>query len=346
MKKTTYLIALLILLGSLMAPSVLAAKNVKLAQAGFQFLSVVSDARAAAIANAMTSRQAGSSALFFNPAGMADMREFIDGTASINSWIADIQHNTFSLALSPAAGRYGVVGFSFQSVNYGDFYGTRVNKGTDAGYDNTGIFHIGAEAMGIGYAKHLTDRFSVGTHLRIVHQNLGKSQIPLITIQTDTAGVAYSDTSRKTVSNELTPYTIDFGTQFKTGFKSLVFGMSVRNFSGEIMFVEEGFQLPLVFNLGISMDLLDLINTSGRNQSLYMSVDASHFRSHVELLSIGLDYCLMKFLSLRTGYLTGSDESGVTFGMGISRFGFTFDYAYTPFGVFGTIRRMTLRFSL
>jgi len=54
----------------------------------------------------------------------------------------------------------------------------------------------------------------------------------------------------------------------------------------------------------------------------------------------------MKFLSLRTGYLTGSDESGVTFGMGISRFGFTFDYAYTPFGVFGTIQRMTLRFSL
>jgi hypothetical protein len=59
--------------GCLLLTNGLAQDNQKLAQSGFQFLSVVSDARAAAMAEAMTSLEIGSSALFFNPAGMADM---------------------------------------------------------------------------------------------------------------------------------------------------------------------------------------------------------------------------------------------------------------------------------
>jgi len=62
-----------IVVGCLTIPVELSAKNEKLAQAGFEFLSVVSDARAAAMADAMTSLQIGSSALFFNPAGMANI---------------------------------------------------------------------------------------------------------------------------------------------------------------------------------------------------------------------------------------------------------------------------------
>jgi hypothetical protein len=346
MKKMIHIIMILAVIGALILPNGLLAKNEKLGQTGFQFLSVVSDARAAGMADAMTSLQIGSSALFFNPAGMASMSGMIDGTASVNSWIAEIQHNTFSIALSPADGNYGVIGFSFQSVNYGDFYGTRVNKGLNAGYEDTGIFTLSANALGVGYAKRLTDRFSVGGQYRMVYQDLGNSVIPLIQTLTDTAGVAYQDTSGKTVSSSLSPYALDFGTQFKTGYKSLVFGMSVRNFSKEIMYVEEGFQLPLVFNLGISMDLMDVIGTGGLDQTLYMSIDASHYRSHREQLNIGLDYNLMKMLSVRTGYTTGSDESGLSFGLGVSKFGFTFDYAYTPYGVFGNVQRMTVRFAL
>lgn len=331
---------------ALLLPCGLMAKNVKLAQSGFQFLSVVSDARAAGMAQAMTSLQVGSSALFFNPAGMASMAGFVDGTASVNSWIADIQHNTFSIALSPAGGNYGVIGFSFQNVNYGDFYGTKVNKALDAGYEDTGIFSLSANAIGVGYAKRLTDRFSVGGQVRKVYQDLGKSEIPLIQTLTDTSGEAYQDTSGKIVSNTLSPYAIDFGTQFKTGYKSLVFGMSVRNFSQEIMYVEEGFQLPLVFNLGISMDLMDIIGSGGLDQSLYVSIDASHYRSRSEQLSIGLDYKLLQMLSVRSGYTTGVDEGGLSFGVGVTKFGFSFDYAFTPYGVFGNVQRMTVRFAL
>ncbi|NQT24512.1 PorV/PorQ family protein [candidate division KSB1 bacterium] len=346
MKKTIQILTFVVVILSLMTANLYSQDNQKLAQSGFQFLSVVSDARASGMAETMTSLEIGSSALFFNPAGMANMTEFVDITVSTNQWIADITHNTFSMALNPANGEYGVFGFSLQSVNYGTFFGTRVDKSTDLGYVNTGTFELSSIAAGLGYAKRLNDRFSVGGQVRWVRQDLGQSVIPNVVTVLDTSGATVLDTVGQTVSNELTPLAFDFGTQFKTGFKSLVFGMSVRNFSKEIKYVEEGFQLPLVFNLGISMNVMDFFEEMPVEQSLYVCVDASHYRSHAEQIKIGLDYRLMNILSLRGGYMSASDESGFSFGVGVSYAGATFDYAYTPYGVFDKVQRMTARFSL
>jgi hypothetical protein len=340
MKNMTMILAIVLLLGSLISThtdAIAQQENRKLAQTGFQFLSVVSDARAAAMGEAMTSLQIGSSALFFNPAGMADMTGFLDATFSNNNWIADINHTTYSLALNPAGGSYGVFAFSAQSVNYGTFYGTRVNKASPLGYEDTGTFELNAVALGFGYAKQLTDRFGVGGQVRWVRQDLGESVIPVIST---------ADTSESRASNELTPLVFDFGTQFKTGIKSLVFGMSVRNFSKEIKYVEEGFQVPLVFNLGISMNVMDLVKNAPFDQELYVSFDATHLRDHPEQIKIGVDYRVLKVLSLRGGYVANNDLDGFSFGAGVSRSGFAFDYAYTPFGVFDKVQRMTARFSL
>jgi len=340
MKKTTANLVVGLLLGGLLTVRGFGQQdNQKLAQTGFQFLSVVSDARAAALAEAMTSLQIGSSALFFNPAGMADMTTLFDVSLSKNNWIADISHTAYSLALSPAGGSYGVFGFSAQSVNYGKFYGTRVNKAAALGYEDTGIFELSALALGVGYAKQLTDRFSVGGQVRWVRQDLGNHDYAVFN-ETD------SLTTLNKVTNELEPLVFDFGTQFKTGIKSLVFGMSVRNFSKEVKYVEEGFQAPLVFNLGISLNVMDFVKVASIDQSLHVSVDASHFRDHPEQIKIGLDYRLMKVLSLRGGYVANNDEDGFSFGAGVSQSGFAFDYAYTPFGVFDKVQRMTARFSL
>jgi hypothetical protein len=320
----------------------------KIAQSGFQFLSIVSDARGAALGEAMTGLEAGSSSLFFNPAGLASMENFVDVSASHNQWIADIKHYTFSLAIKPFNGDYGVLGFTLQSVNYGDFYGTRLNANSPDGYDDTGIFTLNAMAVGVGYAKQLTDRFNVGAQIRFVHQDLGNSYIAINERPdpNDTTGVKkIADTSL--VSNKLSPLVFDFGTQFKTGFKSLVFGMSVRNFSAEYKYAEESFQAPLVFTLGLSMDVMDLIGQMPFEQSLFVNIDACHHRDHAEQIKVGFDYRLMNLVSLRAGYASSSGESnGFSFGVGISQYGFSFDYAYTPYGIFDKVQRITARFSL
>jgi hypothetical protein len=311
----------------------------KLAQTGFQFLSVNSDARAAAMGEAMTSLQLGSNSLFFNPAGMAEMNTIVGVAGSTNKWIADITHTTYSLAVNPSDGRYGVIGFSAQYVNYGDFYGTVVDQASPQGYDDIGIFKLSSYALGIGYAKQLTEQFSLGGQVKWVHQDLGTSIIPMI---------SGNDTSTQTTSNKLSPLAFDFGTQFKTGIKSLVFGMSVRNFSQEIKYAQEEFETPLVFNLGISMNVLDFAKTLPFDQSLLVSVDASHYTDAPEQVKVGLEYCVAGMVSLRAGYISSSaanDEgSGLSYGLGLSKFGFAIDYAYTPFGDFGNVQRFTARF--
>ena len=209
---------------------------------------------------------------------------------------------------------------------------------------------MNALAVGVGYAKSISDRFSVGGQVHWAHQDLGESVVPTVAPHIpvlDSAGHAtgaFVD-SAGTALNKLNPLVFDFGTQFKTGIKSLTFGMSVRNFSREIQYVYEQFQLPLVFTLGISMDLMDVIGEVPLDQSLYMSIDASHYRDHPEQLKIGLEYNILKMFSLRGGYATNSDEGGMSFGVGVSHFGFAFDYAYAPFGVFNNVQRMTARFS-
>lgn len=304
----------------------------KLAQTGFQFLSVASDARASSIGEAMTAIEGGSSSLFFNPAGMATTSTLVDVTFSINSWIADIKHNTFSMALKPSHGQYGVIGISFQYVDYGEIQGTMV-WGNKMGYIDTEMLNPSALSIGLGYAKTITTNFSVGGQIRSTHQNLGKNVVP----QYD------SLTVKKNIANVLA---FDFGTLFKTGIKSLQFGMSVRNFSKEIKYEEEGFQLPLIFNFGISMDLMDFINAESFNQSLVFSIDATHPRAHPEQIKVGLNYTLINLLSIRTGYILNNDEDNISFGMGISQFGMALDYAYTPFGVFESVQRITARLSL
>lgn len=322
-------LALIFLLTSM----ALAQENKKLAQTGLEFLSIENDARVAALAGAVTGIELNSSSLFFNPAGMANMSHFIDVSASMNKWIADINHNAFSLAINPARGLYGVFGVTVQTVDYGEVIGTRVAN-NDLGYEDTGIINPSAFGIGVGYAKALSDRFSVGGQVKWLKQSLGESLIP----ETDSTTFA--------TKNEVTPLAFDFGTLFKTGIKSLAFGMSVRNFSQEIRFDEEGFQLPLVFSMGVSANLMDFIDIGGPKQAMILTIDASHPRSHPEQLSIGFDYQLMDLLSLRGGYVTSNDENDFSFGFGISQFGFSLDYAYTPFGVFDQVQRITARFSL
>jgi len=308
--------------------------NVKWAQTGFQFLTVTSDARAAATGEAMIAIEAQSSSLFFNPAGMAHMPGLLDATFSLNNWIADIKYNALSFAVSPFRGRYGVVGFSLVTVDYGEVQGT-ILWGNNKGYTDTEVMNPSAFALGIGYAKALTDKFSIGGQVKSTYQYLGKSVVPM----TLKGEMVYK-------RNVAGTYAVDFGTLFKTGFKSVAFGMSVRNFSEEIKFEQESFQLPMTFIIGVSMDLMDLMNTRPAGQSLYMSIDATHPRSHPEQVKVGLNYQLLNSISVRTGYILNNSLDNISFGLGISQFGISFDYAYSPFELFGNVQRFTIRFSI
>ena len=54
-----------------------------------------------------------------------------------------------------------------------------------------------------------------------------------------------------------------------------------------------------------------------------MANDAKDPRNH-----FGVEYSYQKMLRLRAGYKTGFESQGATFGAGLQRAGYSFDYAY------------------
>lgn len=299
----------------------------KLAQTGFNFLNVATDARASAMGDAVNSLSGYSGALFQNPASMADLTNLVSSTFSVNNWIADIRYLSASAVFAPFSGDYGVIGVSLQSVDYGEIQGTMVAN-NEASYVDTYIMKPNALAIGIGYAKMLNDKFGVGAQVRYAYQSLGESQLA--------SGLK---------TNKANAVAFDFGTVYKTGFESLAFGMSVRNFSKEVKFEEEGFQLPLIFTIGISANLFDFVGMPASDHALLLTLDSTHPRSHPEQVKFGAEYQFMKMFFLRGGFVTANSEDSYTLGAGISTFGFEVDYAYTPFGVFDNVQRFTARFS-
>lgn len=322
---------LLLIIGGLIYPASGADK--KLAQTGFQFLSVGCDARAAGMANAMTTVELGSGSLFYNPAGMARLTNIVDLSFSNNGWIADIKHTTASLAFVPSGHRYGVIGISLQSVNYGDVEGTVVSF-NDQGYIDTGIFNPSAYAVGVGYALALSDQFAVGSQIKYTGQHLGPS---LVVIEDSLIVRKYKEFATA----------VDFGTIFHTGYKSVAFGMTIRNFSSEVTYEDEPFALPLTFTMGISMDVLDFFSGIGSPHSLYTTIDATHPRSYPEYINLGFEYSMNNMIYARYGYMQNRDERSSNFGVGVSFANIKVDYSYTPFGkLFDNVQRITLRFAI
>ncbi|MCX6121247.1 MAG: PorV/PorQ family protein [Ignavibacteriales bacterium] len=313
----------------------IAQDNVKLAQTGFDFLSVISDAKAAGMAGAVNTLPMGSGSLFFNPACLTDMKNAAEISASYNPWIADIKHTQFSAAVN--LGSWGVVGVSLQNVNYGDFYKTIVtNEGDNFLY--LGTFSLQANSFGIGYANKLTDQFSVGGQIKYVQQSLGDGVVPTT--------IDVRDSTTVTTSFKLNPIAFDFGTLFKTGLKSLAFGISIRHFSGQLTYQQESFQMPLLFTLGVSMDIMDFWEKIREDHSLVVSVDLTHDRSYPEQLLVGINYTFLNTISLRGGYNSHADLEKFSYGVGVSQFGLSIDYAYTPLNYFDNLQRITVRLKI
>jgi hypothetical protein len=339
------ILPLLVLFMLVAAPRVEAQSLQKLAQTGMKFLSVSNDPRAAALGNSVMSIDGLQSALFYNPAAMSRQNNFANVFAGNTQWIAGIEHNHASLTLSPMGGRYGVIGFTMQHVTYGDFQRT-VRWDNDQGYrDIDHPLSPSAFALGVGYARAITDRFSVGGHIKYAHQDLGQSAMDV----GETNGFEYQD-------NALGTMAFDFGVLYHTGFRSLAIAMAVRNFSQEIRYEDENFQLPLNFHMGISMDVIDLTNADPSVHSLLVAIDANRPRDYSEMITFGTEYTFLETFMLRAGYaflvegeIRSNDQQGASIGAGVRQtvggVGFGADYAYTQFGIFSDVHRVAIHLS-
>ena len=357
MKKRFYTHTLILVLALVLVPAAAGQQVVtpdteveikKRAQTGFKFLSASVDARAAALGGALTAELNGNSvSMFYNPASMAGMEGSFHASLSQLKFIAEIDYNIASIAYRPSGGNYGVFGLSIVSVDYGDFLGT-IRANNDDGFLDTGVFTPTALAVGLGYARSFTDRFSVGGHVKYAFQDFNGD------FATSTTGELATSTSdiATTESYDLGTIAVDFGIVYATGFRSLVFAMSARNFSQELTYVRENFELPLTFQIGLAMNMVDFTSLNPSDHSLMLHVDAQRPRDFSEHVRFGVEYTFLGIVSLRGGFeqLSVSEEQGVTLGGGLkydaNNIRFAANYAWTDFGLFGNVNRFGIQVGL
>jgi hypothetical protein len=303
------------------------------------FLNIDVGARALGMGGSFVSVADDISSMYWNPAGVARL----SGPQALfthSRWIADVNFNYAAFALP--LGNVGTLGANATFLTMDEMERTTVFEP-----DGTGeMFDAGSYAFGLSYARNLTDRFSIGFNVKYINEKIYHSSA---------SGAAF-----------------DIGTLFDTQYYGLKIGMSITNYGtkmqmgGRDMLIQtdidpqiagnnyninadlktDAFDLPLMFRVGLSMDVLKGMADS----NLILSVDATHPNDDVESLNVGGEYWFHKMFALRAGYkslFARDSEEGLCFGAGVNYklLGYTnimIDYAYEDFGVLKEVQLFTL----
>ena len=299
-------------------------------QSGWQFLKINGDARQAALAGAFTAISNGNAnSIFGNPASLSDVKN-IDIQMNVLQWIAGISHQSVAVAVN--LGDIGVVGASVAMLGYGDIPET-MNESMGASGTApvvTGkMFTANDIAGGLSYAKKITDNLSVGGNIRLMRQTIAELS--------------------------MNNWSLDFGTIYYTGFRSLRIAITARNFGPDSRFGgwSEEFQtesdyvrMPLDFRAGLAMDFLD---DDGGPHLLTVIAEGDHPNDGKEKFHLGASYVYDGMFFIRTGYKFNYDVQKFTFGAGITyeiagAIG-TVNSAYVDFGELTQVHMFSLGFS-
>ncbi len=311
----------------------------KVAQSTMDFLLVSVSPRASAMGNAYFAVGTGAESIFYNPAAMVETKSTFNVVVDYTQWIADIKY--LAGAASWNLGNYGAVGLSMMTVNYGTIYGTSLvppdlNSQYPLGYiDNGNVPDVGAYEVGLTYAKAVSNQFMVGGNIKIVGQNLGENHFVDGTF----------------VKNNASKLAFDVGVKYYTGYKSFRFGMAIRNFATDVKRELISEQLPLTFNLGAAIDLLDFINPSHeKSTSLTFAAGFLHSTSYSERANFGLEYEFLGMIALRAGYQTNRDLQSWSAGIGLFKNidgkKIDINYSFSKMDIFNNVNRLSIGFAL
>jgi long-subunit fatty acid transport protein len=312
----------------------------KVGTAAAQFLKIGVGARANALGGSFTAVANDVSTIYWNPAGITNLSGF-SLAVTHNEWFADISHDFAGLVYSLSSS--DVIALHVVALNTGEQEVTTVTQP-----EGTGIYYdVSDLAIGLSYARALTDRFSVGLTVKYIQQNL------------------YNESANT--------FAIDLGTYLRTGFHGLVIAMNMSNFGGNMQLEgrdlititdinnqvsgnynpdarlkTESWPLPLTFRVGVAMNIVggaDPIVGSESNR-FTLAVDGVHPNDNTEKVNIGGEYAWDEMVFARIGYKVNYYLEKWTFGIGLKmniinqQIGF--DYALVDFGDLGKVSQFSL----
>ncbi|MFQ5706510.1 MAG: PorV/PorQ family protein [bacterium] len=332
-------VVLLVLGGSLLFDEASAQDVKKVGTSAATFLRIPVGVRGTAMGSAFVSIADDATAMFWNPSGIARMSDitlFFDHAP----WLSSLNFNYFG-AVFPF-GSQGSLGLNVTSLSTDDMLITTVDQplGTGETFSATSV------AVGVAYARNLTDRFSIGINIKYLHESI---------LNSNASGFAF-----------------DIGTLYDTPFPGVRLGVSLSNFGtnlridGEDLNVRvdiapdqqgnnqsvvgrlrtDDFDAPLMMRVGISWDAFRV-----HGNRLTLAVDGLNPNDNAQSLNLGGEYALFnETLVLRGGFndvFLDDREKGLTLGLGVNfttenGIGFSGGYAFQDFEHLDSVNRFSL----
>ena len=314
----------------------------KVGTAAATFLRIPVGARAAALGGAVAATATDATAMFWNPAGIAHVEKYTL-LVDYSAWLPGIDFNYVGVVV-PTAG-LGTVGVNVTSLATDDMAITTVEdpEGTGASFSASSI------AVGIAYAKNLTDKFAIGANFKYINESIWNSNASTLAF--------------------------DIGTLYTTPFDGIRLGVNIANFGSPLQMqgddlnisadldpsvngdnqslvarlATDQFETPLIMRVGLAWDAI----TDGTNR-LTVSAAGINPKDNSQSVNLGAELAMMKeLLMLRAGYnemYLSNPEKGLTFGGGLNwtlqtGVRVTADFAYQQFEHLPSVNRFTVAIS-
>jgi hypothetical protein len=292
------------------------------------FLEIGIGPRAIGMGGAFVAVADDATASYWNPAGISRLPK--NEVSLVHAeWLADTNSDFAAIVLP--LGQFGTIGANITSLTMADMEVTTIED-----QDGTGeMFGAADLALGVSYARDLTDRFSIGFNGKYIRQRIWHSTASSIAL--------------------------DVGTLYTTQFNDMRIGMSISNFGNKMRLegkdtlvrhdnvnahLDTGrWSLPLIFRVGVAMDVVGV-----GDSRLTVAADALHPNDNTECVNFGAEYGFAEMFFLRVGYkslFTQDSEQGLTAGAGV-RWGvggtvsLKVDYAFADFGWIQDAHRFSL----
>jgi hypothetical protein len=335
----------LIMVMMIMSISSFAQKPMRAGTTSANFLEIGFGAAGNALGDAYVSIANDASAIYWNPAGLAQMSRSEVLFAS-QPWIVGM--NTTFGSVGIVVPNFGTIGASIILMDYGEMDVTTMNMQEGTGEK----FTAKDMALTVSYARNLAEWFSVGASGKIVtstiwHESASALAFDLgILIKTDffspTGGNAHGLNIGMSISN--------YGSTLRYEGLDLLSPIDVDpNTAGNYQsapgrLATQEWELPLIFRIGASVTpiLTDV-------HEIILSVDALHPNNNNESVNVGAQYSLnfpsFGKIFLRGGYkalFMDDSQYGMSWGIGLqinmmSNQGIKVEYAYRSIGILGGV---------
>ena len=294
-----------------------------------QFLKIGVGARAHAMGDAQVAVPGDISAMYYNPAALSRLQVNSELTFNHADWLADIDYDFFGGILP--LGDIGTLGLSIVSLSVPEDIVRTVDfpDGDGRRWDASSL------AIGLSYARNLTDKFSIGFNVKYVQEDIWSESA---------SGIA-----------------IDIGTMYLSEVPGLILGASISNFGSrmrmdgrDLYFNEDPdgnvgsgpnnipsqyrtgeYDLPLIFRIGVSMEVFRMDDLR-----MVTALDATHPNDNTEYLNGGAEIAWREIIFARVGYKSmfmRDSEQGLTWGLGfhygiVNTATIKIDYGFADFG--------------